>query len=258
MKLAVRHEIVERVESADRMRIAHLSDFHLWFSARKLADIEETLAPWKPDVLALTGDYADTPTGQRLMIEWVRRIATRYPLCWVAGNHDRWFGPAFLRRLAALNHAHAIEREDALITAARGVRCRFTTLARLSRASSIREDAAIVVLLHNPSAIDAARVRALDGCLLLAGHLHGGQVTLWRDRNNRPQPASSCYPWLADRREIGESTLIVSRGLGDTLPIRYDTPKEIVMIDYAVSSARRNAASTEQSGPAKAEEILAT
>jgi predicted MPP superfamily phosphohydrolase len=89
-----------------------------------------------------------------------------------------------------------------------------------------------IVLMHDPAAFEPERLRGTKNLLLLAGHLHGGQITLWRDRRGRPQPAASCYKWLVDRATIGTATLIVSRGLGETLPLRIQAPQEIVMVDF--------------------------
>jgi uncharacterized protein len=232
MNPPIRHETVGPSGSPHRIRIAHLSDLHLWFSARKLKPIERTIDVWQPDVIALTGDYADTPIGRRLMIDWMRRLACATPVCWIAGNHDLWFGGNFLRKLEALAQPHPIDRRDAWITTKRGMRCRFTTWSRLAEAAPTDPASSpTIVLLHNPDLIQPEQLQGAGKCLLLAGHLHGGQITLWRDRRGRPQPATFCFKWLVDRTTFGPATLIVSRGLGETLPLRVGAPQEIVMVD---------------------------
>jgi predicted MPP superfamily phosphohydrolase len=231
---SLRHEVVGPADAASRLRIAHLSDFHLWFSDRTLREIEPVLAEWQPDVLALTGDYADTFRGHRLAIDWIGRMAATYPLCWVAGNHDRWLGPSFVRKLEALSHAHSIDRRDAVLSGKAGGRYRFTAWPRVGRLElSGGGSEPVVVLLHNPAELDAARMPTDRRCLVLAGHLHGGQINLWHDRRGRPQPASWCFRWLVDRGQVGATPLIVSRGLGDLLPIRIKAPREIVIVDWA-------------------------
>jgi predicted MPP superfamily phosphohydrolase len=230
---SVRHELVGLPDAARRLRIAHLSDFHLCLSDRILREIEPLLAEWQPDVLALTGDYADTVRGQRLALDWIERTAVAYPLCWVAGNHDQWWSPSFLRKLTALPRAHPIDRRDTVITGKHGGRYRFTAWPRLGNLDPAAGDnESVVVLLHNPAVLDPARLPADRRFLLLAGHLHGGQINLWRDRQGRPQPAASFFRWLVDRGQVGSSPLIVSRGLGDLLPIRINAPREIVMVDW--------------------------
>lgn len=231
---AIRHEIVGPADSPHRLRIAHLSDFHLWFSDRKLHEIERLLAPWAPDVLALTGDYADTPRGRRLAAEWMVKMAATFPVCWVAGNHDTYLGRSFVQTLESLPVLHAIDRRDAFINGKSGRAYRFTALDRLAQpASGGDADLPTVILLHNPADIDAERLPRDRNHLLLAGHLHGGQITLWRDRRGRPQPATFFFPRLMDLGTLGTTPLIVSRGLGDTWPVRFRAPTEIVMVDFA-------------------------
>lgn len=233
MTPAIRHETVGSSGSQQHLRIAHLSDFHLWFSDRKLREIEQRVASWQPDVLALTGDYADTPVGRSLALEWIQRMAAAYPLCWVAGNHDRWWGRSFLRKLETLSHAHAIDQRDARILGRNGARYRFTSWERLADSQPAgAASGPTVVLMHDPARIEPEKLQGGRNHLLLAGHLHGGQITLWRDRQGRSQPAASCYKWLVDRATIAAASLIVSRGMGDTLPLRFRAPQEIVMIDF--------------------------
>lgn len=234
MNPAIRLETVGQVGSPHRIRIAHLSDFHLWFSSEKLRRLEPLIAAWQPDVLALTGDYADTPVGRRLAVEWIGRMAAAYPLCWVAGNHDRWWGRSFLEKLESLELAHPIDRRDAWITTKSGCRYRFTSWERLiAPRSAGASSGPSIALLHDPAVIKPEKLPDDGDCLLLAGHLHGGQITLWRDGRGRPQPATFCYPWLGDRRTVGRVPLVVSRGLGDTLPIRVRAPREMIMVDFS-------------------------
>ena len=232
MSFLVRHELVGPRTAPQRLRIAHLSDLHVWFGEGKLRRIEAALAAWRPDVLALTGDYADTPAGQRRALAWIERLALQQPLCWIAGNHDRWWGETFIQKLNTLPDAHPIDTRDAWVPAAGGGRYRFTSWARVSAAGADLGAEPTVVLLHDPEAIAADRLQ-LPGCaVVLAGHLHGGQFTLWRDGDGRSLPAGLRYKRLQERSMIGAVPLIVSRGLGDTLPLRFRTPREIVMVDF--------------------------
>jgi uncharacterized protein len=232
MSVAVRHECVGPRAARHRLRIAHLSDLHVWFGEGKLRRIEEALAPWEPDVLALTGDYADTPAGQRSTLAWIERLAGSYPLCWVAGNHDRWWGEAFIRKLNTVREAHPIDARDAWVAPSGGGRYRFTSWERVSAGGANVGSEPTIVLLHDPETITAENLRLSGDTVVLAGHLHGGQFTLWRDGEGRPQPAGICYKRLGDRSMVGAAPLIVSRGLGDTLPLRFRTPREIVMVDF--------------------------
>jgi predicted MPP superfamily phosphohydrolase len=227
----VRHEIVGPAGSSHSIRIAHVSDLHLWFSNRKLQAIERIVAEWAPDVLVVTGDFADTPTGQHLAADWMRRMAEIRPACWVAGNHDGWWGRGFLDRLAAIPRTHAIDRQDAWIPGKSGRRFRVTSLERMNQPRGA-DDEPTIVLLHDPDAIRAAELEGVRNRVLLAGHLHGGQIVIWRDRRGRPQPAAIFYNRIDDRSTIHRIPLIVSSGLGDTLPVRIGAPREIVIVDF--------------------------
>lgn len=232
MNLTLRHENVGPDGGGHRLRIAHLSDLHLWFGARKLDTIEGLLAPWDADVIALTGDYADTPRGQRLARTWIERQAAARPVCWIAGNHDHWWGAAFVDALLVTG-AHAIDYCDAWIATRSGRAYRFTTPARAEETMHPeRASAPTVVLAHDPARVLQAPGSADQPRLALAGHLHGGQIMLWRDRQGRSQPAAAFYRGAVDRTAIGTTTLIVSRGLGDTLPVRFRAPHEIVIVDF--------------------------
>jgi predicted MPP superfamily phosphohydrolase len=89
-----------------------------------------------------------------------------------------------------------------------------------------------VVLLHSPDAIRAGELEGVRNSVLLAGHLHGGQIVIWRDRHGRPQPAGALYERIEDSSMINGVPLIVSRGLGETLPVRIGAPREIVIVDF--------------------------
>jgi predicted MPP superfamily phosphohydrolase len=86
-----------------------------------------------------------------------------------------------------------------------------------------------IVLIHNPRPIIEALV--VMPVLILAGHLHGGQWVLWKDAKGAGWPPAMFYPWCGDRWALQEGHLIVSRGLGDTFPMRIRCPREMVIID---------------------------
>ncbi len=230
MSLLVRHEVVGAAATDDRLRIAHVSDLHVWWSARRLRAIDALLEGWRPDVIALTGDYADTWIGRDLFLQWLEGWTRRLPVCWVEGNHDRWWGNRFVARLRGVRAAHAIDHADCSVTTSAGRVVRITSWERWAQH---RDEEPAVVLLHDPAVLRGDTLRAGGVSLVLAGHLHGGQVVLWTDRHGKPQPGALFYAWLEPRRTVGRATVIVSRGVGDTLPLRVGVPRELVMIDYA-------------------------
>ena len=63
-----------------------------------------------------------------------------------------------------------------------------------------------MLLAHDPSTFKRASRSGID--LQISGHTHGGQIWPfgWVVR--------LVYPWLAGRYQVGEMTLMVSRGTG--------------------------------------------
>jgi len=49
-------------------------------------------------------------------------------------------------------------------------------------------------------------------------------------KNSSNFPGNLYYKQCFDRREINHTTLFVSKGLGDTLPLHWNAPKEVVLV----------------------------
>ncbi|RBP45953.1 putative MPP superfamily phosphohydrolase [Roseimicrobium gellanilyticum] len=211
-----------------RLRMAHLSDFHVWWSSRRLDEVAAILDEEQPEVVVFTGDWFDTPRGADLCCDFLRRIASTRPVCWIRGNHDHWFGPEALEPFHGVSGAHCVDEMSWNFDSEWGLRCEFmswqmhSTTARDSGRHRI-------VLVHDPEDLDLAK---LPGCdLVLAGHLHGGQFVFHRTGSGTHFPANMFYRWCCDRREVDGVPVIISRGLGDTLPLRFRCSHEVVMIE---------------------------
>jgi predicted MPP superfamily phosphohydrolase len=85
-----------------------------------------------------------------------------------------------------------------------------------------------VLCAHFPSVFPAAA--AAGYCLVLAGHLHGGQCVLATYRG-RQFPAAWFHRWHGLRFAVGGTTMLVSRGVADTLPLRFNCPREVLVCD---------------------------
>jgi uncharacterized protein len=210
------------------LRIVHLSDFHLGFPSRAARAIERAVA-WTaardPDLVLVSGDLLSRPRGERDL----RRHLQRLPRCYVVlGNHDfastrdPFSKPAALRDLSP-----AVLLEDAAETIElRGRRVQIVGVDPRSYRLGVSRpqrradpDADLRVLLcHFPNVIDRLPPGAFD--LVLAGHLHAGQI-------NVPRPGGKIrlahlrwrYAEGLYRRPGG--TLHLSPGLGTTfVPFR--------------------------------------
>jgi len=84
-----------------------------------------------------------------------------------------------------------------------------------------------ILCLHKP--MDVVKV-AHRYKLIFAGHLHGGQVVLWSGEKGL-YPGRLFYKWNRLSADFGNCQYLISRGLGDTLPIRYNCKKEAILVE---------------------------
>ena len=86
-----------------------------------------------------------------------------------------------------------------------------------------------ILLSHNPTTFDRAAELGID--LSLAGHTHGGQITL-----NSISPdlsiARLMTPYVQGHFQKPGGQLYVNRGIGTiAIPIRFDAPPEITLFE---------------------------
>ncbi|MCA9321196.1 MAG: hypothetical protein KDB53_10705, partial [Planctomycetes bacterium] len=99
--------------------------------------------------------------------------------------------------------------------------------------SEPRSGAFRILCAHDPEVFDAACVAGYD--LVLAGHLHGGQIVLSR-RRGRDYPAAWFYRWNGPTFQRAGTTMLVSRGGADTFPLRFRCPREVLLCAIGVPS----------------------
>ncbi len=259
-------EIEGLAPELDGLRIAHLSDFHLGVPSRGRHAVESAVA-WvverRPDIVCITGDLvsrrAGMPLLERLLGESWGLTPGHGGLGHVPGS-DPGLGPCFV---VLGNHDFADSRDPfsqridpAAIGALEGVtllgdksvelelrdrRVQIvgvdpqTYAAGEARPEQLADPAASmrILLCHFPGI-----VRRPSGSfhLILAGHLHSGQIVL-------PFPGGRLRLAHLRAREVegiyrfGESVLHVSPGLGTTfVPFRFFARPEVT--ELVVRSGR--------------------
>ena len=68
-----------------------------------------------------------------------------------------------------------------------------------------------------------------DYDLIVSGHLHGCREVFWQ-RQNSLYPGRWFYRWNILEKRVGQCCFVVSRGIGDTLPVRYNCPREVILV----------------------------
>jgi predicted MPP superfamily phosphohydrolase len=213
----------------DGLRVAHLSDFHLGMPSRGTRAVERAVE-WvegrHPDLTLISGDLLSRPRGEAKLRELLARLPNAYA---VLGNHDYattkdpFSRPVKLADLAPVRLL-ADESEILEIRGRRvqivGVDPRSYRYGRANPQRLVDQSADLRILLcHFPAVVDRLEAGSFD--LVLAGHLHAGQITL-------PYPGGRLrlshlrWTYVRGLYERPGGVMHVSAGLGTTfVPFRF-------------------------------------
>jgi predicted MPP superfamily phosphohydrolase len=231
-------------------RIAQISDIHIG-PFMPAVDIRRCVAmvnQLKPDLVALTGDFVTweaSPEGA--VVEALAGLKAPFGIFGCLGNHEAWahVEDSITHRFAERG-VKILRLENAAIESA-GERLNLIGVDYQSRApfGPVRTGvvrrylegveplmlpgAVNILLSHNPNTFDRAAQLGID--LSLAGHTHGGQVTLeYISPHLSPARLITAYVrgWFQKER----SQLYVNRGIGTIFsPVRFGAPPEITLYE---------------------------
>lgn len=227
----------------DGFKIAHISDLHDrdWHG-----ELEALVAAEKPDIIVITGDIVDrTDKYFYNSLDFVKEAVKIAPVYFVSGNHE-----ADMREykflLNALKDCGArilddesvfIEKNGAYINLIGLKDPSFTdkdddfSYASMleSKINSLEQkDHYNIVLSHRPEYFDS--YAETDANLVLCGHAHGGQVILPGGKGVF-SPGQGFFPEYTQGMHTKNMTsMIVSRGLGDSALPRVNNMPELVVI----------------------------
>jgi uncharacterized protein len=216
--LLVRRESVPQIGVGKRVLFA--SDLHLRKDGpRHIADgLVEIASRQCPDLVLLGGDLVDSRRGMDALQSLVRRFARIAPVGAVGGNHDRWIGLSRVRTAVLAGGGRWLEDAPWLLTPECAVYG--------SNAQPAQPSGRHLLCAHHPTATAGRRFD-----LTLSGHLHGGQFVFF-EHHGRFYPGAFLYRWNGLRFEDKDGkTLLISRGVQDTLPLRWNCPREVLVVD---------------------------
>jgi predicted MPP superfamily phosphohydrolase len=168
----------------DGLRIAHLSDFHLGVPSRGVHAVERAIdwvAERQPDLVCVTGDLLSRPRAEQQLLALLAKLPHPYV---VLGNHDYSISRDPFSRpveLGRLEHGTMLF-DTAVEVEERGKRVELAgvdprTWIEKQSSDFGESDADLRILLcHFPRALDTVPPGRWH--LILAGHLHAGQIVL--------------------------------------------------------------------------------
>ncbi|HLJ68949.1 MAG TPA: metallophosphoesterase [Chloroflexota bacterium] len=174
----------------DGFLIAQISDLHVGdgdWSPYVLEEAAAALATAEPDLMVNTGDYlqgAPPLDRVRQVVETLTAPSSLSPAFSVLGNHDYYAGEAMARELGSLLEALGVRLISNEVVTFEGNGASLT-LAGLNPYAAGLEAAIValgsavrprIVLVHEADVVE--RLPHGGAELALAGHTHGGQVTV--------------------------------------------------------------------------------
>lgn len=225
--------------SFDGYRIVQVSDLHDATFGDKQQRLVNKIQQTKPDMIVITGDIIDSNRyNLQNSLDLIDQIVKISDVYYVTGNHE-----------VATNDVEKIKEE----LMARGVRVLSNETVTVERAgetisltgiddplmgevasrmiadSRVPSDAFTVLLAHRPEDFQAYVDAGID--VTFSGHAHGGQFRI-PGIGGLVAPGQGYFPkYTAGIHEQGQSKLVVSRGLGNSIiPIRLFNLPEIVVV----------------------------
>lgn len=234
------------------VRIMALTDLHSTIYGKKQKKLIKKIREYDPDAIVLVGDIAvdnEPHVGTELLLSV---IAKEYPCFYVTGNHEfrsgevtyikemiGGYGVTILAGSTALIDVNGQKIQLAGVDDPNGFNGPYyyedkitdEWREQLDRCKEQLTDGIYSILLsHRPELTEIYRDSGFD--LVISGHAHGGQIRIPGMVNGLYAPNQGLFPkYAGGLYELGDTTMIVSRGLCRNIIPRVFNPPEVVVID---------------------------
>jgi uncharacterized protein len=226
------------------LTITHVSDFHFgptFTPEHHLPPVIDAIGRLRSDLICITGDWIDFRNRDlEPALPLLRTLDAPLGVYACLGNHDfyenrwrlvkllrSWLGPNLLRSTAA-----TFERRGSLL-ALLGFDYEYgnrkyrrhlrAALRRLPDGPCFK-----ICLAHDPNLFDPLRRAGIE--LTLSGHTHGGQISLTAYPQPVIGPAMFRFRYFRGLYSRDGAALHVTAGLGQSVPLRWNNPPEIVQL----------------------------
>jgi uncharacterized protein len=223
------------------LRILQLSDIHLsaFLSESELARVVDAAMETRPHVAVITGDLISSH-GDPLdaCIRQLSRVKAEAGVFGCMGNHERYARVEDYTQQAAARYGMRFLRGEAQTLRFGNAAVNLVGVDHQSKAGGKRylvgvdrlvtPGACNILLSHNPDVFPVAAKQGYN--LMLAGHTHGGQVTV-EILDQSINPARFVTPYIYGVYHAAGAAAYVTRGIGTIgIPARIGAPPEISVL----------------------------
>lgn len=173
--------------NGEDLRIVFISDLHInsLLPASYYQKVVQKIVKLEPDLILMGGDYVDSHTEDIVTSLQLLKPLMQFPVVGVLGNHDIWESERLVTDtlthlgVILLKNESQIVNIDGISLALCGVEDLYSANPNLKGAlRGIGEADFSILLSHSPELYRTVREEyRVD--LMLSGHSHGGQVTLF-------------------------------------------------------------------------------
>ena len=221
-------------EEFDGYKIVHLSDLHGHEYGQGNEELLKLVAEQKPDLIVVTGDVIDQESQLDMIPALAKGLAASAPAYYVTDNHEWYLGTAIVKELKILlfqcglaplsNQYDLVERGRARVVVAgvddpNGYADQETPEELFAVIGEEAPGLLTVLLAHLNDRFGQYAAAGYD--FVLSGHGHGGIVRLPFVGGLLGTNRQFFPDWTSGVYILGDSTLFVSRGLGNnTVPFQ--------------------------------------
>ena len=232
------YETPVRAWRGPRVRVAHISDFHLnsHLPLDYFRDALARVAATEPDLVFLTGDFVTYARFIPLIGAVLPLARGKCGAFGIIGNHDYWADADRVRAAARSAGIEMLAGAPVRIELAPGATVRIAGYehpwggADEAAPAPGRAGELSLALTHTPDNIHHLEHRGLDA--VFAGHYHGGQI---RVPGLGPLVVPSKYGRQYDTGHFvfGRTHLFVTAGVGSAEPpVRIWCPPDALIVDF--------------------------
>jgi len=224
-------------ENIDGLKIAFITDIHFAskFTEKTLRSLENTLRELNADIILMGGDYQEGCEYVEPLFNSIMKAKPQYAFG-VLGNNDYERCTQVIVESMDRNGIKLLENNYEVVAinggeiAIAGAKNTFGAKETIASPTSGKDSTLFTILMtHTPDYIEDVDCKNTD--LALAGHLHGGQVTLFR----LYAPILPSHYGQRFRTGLKYNSqgipIIISNGIGTSRKkIRFGAPSEVQLI----------------------------